>query len=123
MTRNMGTFKEIRVGSVGELVDKATPQKRDPASGRLRNYSIYRGVSDCHYPLLTSLDRLGGPNPPHTKAGLEEHIFRNFIRYGRPHLKTGLNEWEWLVTAQHHGLPTRLLDWTYSPLIAAHFAT
>src|SRR5687768_15551734 len=111
----MARFKEIEVSSLGELLDKATPNKPDPASGRRRVYAVYRGVADTDKALLTGLDRLGGCNPPHTKAHLEEHILRNFVRYGRPFIPpSAANDWELLVTAQHHGLPTRLLDWTYS---------
>jgi len=120
----MESFREIRISSLGELIDRSTPREPDPASGRRRNYSVYRGASDPQCGLLTSLDRLGGWNPPHTKAHLEEHVLRNFIRYAQPYLqgRPG-SDWELLITAQHHGVPTRLLDWTYSPLVAAHFAT
>jgi hypothetical protein len=121
--REMQGFKEVEVGSVGELIEKGTPDQPDRASGRRRNYSVYRGGTDARRGLVTSLDCLGGCEPPHTKAHLEEHILRNFRRYAQPFLKQPINEWELLVTAQHHGLPTRLLDWTYSPLVAAHFAT
>jgi hypothetical protein len=67
---------------------------------------VFRGSKRADWALLTSLDRLGGTNPPHGKQHLEEHILRNFIRYSRPHLQQQpANEWELLVTAQHHGLP------------------
>ena len=117
-------MREVVVRSLGELVDMVTPEAPDPATGRRRDSGVYRGSASAEWPLLTSLDRLGGTCPPHGKADLEEHILRNFVRYSRPHLGgTAVSEWELLVSAQHHGLPTRLLDWTYSPLVAAHFAT
>lgn len=117
--------QESIVRTLGEFVDLVTPRIPDPQTGRRRDTGVYRGASNARRPLLTSLDRLGGIEPPHTKVELEEHIVRNFIRYSRPHLDQARphDEWELLVTAQHHGVPTRLLDWTYSPLVAAFFAT
>ena len=119
------SVREIEVRSLGEFVDVVTPREPDPQTGRRRDTGVYRGASNAARPLLTSLDRLGGMEPPHTKVDLEEHILRNFIRYSRPHLDTARphNDWELLIAAQHHGVPTRLLDWTYSPLVAAFFAT
>jgi hypothetical protein len=114
----------IEITSLGQLLDAVTPREPDPRTGRRRDSGVYRGVAHVERSLLTSLDRLGGTDPAHTKVELEEHILRNFVRYSRPHLALPpSNEWELLVSAQHHGLPTRLLDWTYSPLVAAHFAT
>src|SRR5438309_4206644 len=110
-------FVEHPIQSLGELIDRVTPQAPDPVTGRRRDTGVYRGASDADAPLLTSLDRLGGTSPPHTKADLEEHVMRNFVRYARPHVQTTTtNDWEDLISAQHHGVPTRLLDWTYSPL-------
>jgi hypothetical protein len=118
------SISEITVRSLGDLIDKVTPTEPDPRTGRRRDSGVYRGDPDASWPLLTSLDKLGGARSPHSKADLEEHILRNFIRYSRPYFsQPPVNEWEVLVAAQHHGLPTRLLDWTYSPLVAAHFAT
>ena len=116
-------YRDTEVRSLGELIDHVTPEKPDPITGRRRDSCVYHGSADASRALLTSLDRLGGVNPPHTKTALEEHILRNFARYSRPHLAHATNEWELLVAAQHHGVPTRLLDWSYSPLVAAHFAT
>jgi hypothetical protein len=120
----MQEIEEIQIRSLSDLLEAVMPNTPDPASGRLRDWRVYRGAANTEWSLLTSLDRLGGTAPPHTKAHLEEHILRTFIRYSRPYVpQPPPNPWELLVIAQHHGVPTRLLDWSYSPLIAAHFAT
>ena len=54
---------------------------------------------------------------------LEAHLLRNFKKYATHSAVPTNSEWNWLAVAQHHGLPTRLLDWTYSPYVALHFVT
>lgn len=86
--------------------------------GRFRSPYVYRGLSDASYELKTSLMRIGGPYHE-----LERHLLRNFRKYAHRNTVSGESLWNLLAIAQHHGLPTRLLDWTYSPYVALHFAT
>lgn len=86
---------------------------------RHRSDLAFRGLSDASWNLRSSLSRLGGPYQE-----LEYHLLRNFRKYSHElHSELADSEWKWVTLGQHHGLPTRLLDWTYSPLVALHFAT
>lgn len=76
---------------------------------------IYRGVGDARHKLLPKVGRLKN----YSKT-TENEILLLFKQYAFPYLEYDLkSDWEWLATAQHHGLPTRLLDWTNNPLVAA----
>ncbi|MDN5214103.1 FRG domain-containing protein [Fulvivirgaceae bacterium BMA12] len=86
-----------------------------PKLKRYRSNYAYRGLEDSSYQLSTTLKRLG-------QVHLEKHLLRNFIKYSTIE-DDQRSIWKWLTIGQHHGLPTRLLDWTYSPLVALHFAT
>jgi len=90
----------------------------DQTLQRFRSRHVFRGVSDASYRLHTTLFRLGG-----SYERLERNLLRNFRKYAHRDAAAGDSIWNWLAVAQHHGLPTRLLDWTYSPHAALHFAT
>jgi len=97
-----------------------TEQEYDKKVNRHRSNFLYRGVPNIEYKLETSLKR----NCKNKQIELEKNILRNFTKYAateEPELKDSV--WRQMIIGQHHGLPTRLLDWTYSPLIGLHFAT
>jgi len=82
-------------------------------------HHVYRGVSNKKHRLIPTIGR-----DEEYSVNDEIESFRRFKRRAHSTVNSKPdNDWDWLAIAQHHGLPTRLLDWTTSPLVALYFAT
>lgn len=110
------TNKDIEIQDWSDLQSKIFMDSYDKNIKRFRSPYVFRGIQNKSYELRTSLLRLGN-----TPKEMEKHLFRNFKKYAPRDTVTEDNDWLWLSIAQHHGLPTRLIDWTFSPYIALHF--
>lgn len=93
----------------------------NPALHRFRSPFAFRGLGRYDLSLTSTLVRLAAGRAD--VGRLEHALLRNFRKYAYNQASLQDSIWHWMALAQHRGLPTRLLDWTYSPLIALHFAT
>jgi len=94
-------------------------------SGPVRTTWLFRGHQSASYALEPSIERSAkGKNT--SWATLEAMILDEFQAKARLHMDVSDmpldQKLSWLAIMQHHGVPTRLLDFTYSPYVALYFA-
>jgi hypothetical protein len=86
--------------------------------------AIFRGQARAEWHLISTFDRNYGSKRAGSRDSLSKQLIEDFYEECARY-----SDWRYakddprvLAMAQHHGLPTRLLDWTFSPYVAAYFA-
>ena len=112
-------IRVVHISTLEQLMPLLSEQEDRPDLGRNRSPYVYRGMTNASFRMVTSLRR----NCRSLQRSLEPAILKNFAKYAvieDPSVSHSV--WRQMILGQHHGLPTRLLDWTQSALVALHFA-
>lgn len=117
MSRKNKIGKDASVDSVAQFTAYLHRHHFTHLAGR----HIFRGHARAEYELKPSIGSLGVSSKKFDS--FESKLFKLFKRQAIGFLKVlPQDDYEWLAVAQHHGLPTRLLDWSANPLVALFFA-
>ena len=112
-------IREVTIRTLEDLLPLLTEQEYRPDLDRNRSTYLYRGVPNSEYQMVTSLSR----NCKHLQKELEPAILTNYAKYAVQEEDTVRRSvWYSMISGQHNGLPTRLLDWSHSALAGLHFA-
>jgi hypothetical protein len=109
-------MSEVRIKSFSDF-------QKEVSQLRLAGGWSFRGQADASWKLLPKAGRLKFIKSKDKGPINDEKAFAYWKFCAIEHLNSiPGDDWEWLAIAQHHGLVTRLLDWSYNPLVAAFFA-
>lgn len=112
-------ISEVRITSLEELMPLLSEQEYRPALKRNRSSYLYRGMPNANWKMQTSLSRCC----KQLQRTLEPAILNYFAKYAvAEDPSVAQSVWNRMISGQHNGLPTRLLDWSHSALVALHFA-
>lgn len=110
--------ESITVTTIAELSELIESRFKDDT----RTTVLYRGHGAASFRLRPKVGRLHPPQNSTKKTVNEVLMLELFRRQSIDRIGVAKpNDWELLAIAQHHGLATRLLDWTRSPLVALYF--
>lgn len=112
-------YKTVILDDIFGVTQLLSEQRYRPDLKRYRSLHVFRGMSNADFHIMTSLKRICKDKSRY----LEDVILSNFTKYAAfedPSIETSV--WRQMILGQHHGLPTRLLDWSFSPLTSLHFA-
>ncbi len=110
--KNETVVEVKRINSLQELIEAL-----EADNANYDGQTWYRGQSDTKWPLLPGYFRL-------EQAPSEATLLKQFKQSAMMLISSKpADSFDWLFLMQHYGVPTRLLDWSESPLAALYFAT